>query len=83
MFSKPKEIPEPPKIYLVMTEDGDIKGAFLDQASAEYAVGEANEGHAPFEPYFVNDIEIKASESHWRSHCRVGKAREKTEDDLK
>ena len=88
MFSKPEGKPEPPKVYIVMTEDGAIAGAYLDPAAAEYAAGEANAEHQPeFEPFFVNDVEIKASPSDWRAHCHVCQAREafykKTEDDLK
>ena len=85
MFSK---IPEPPQIFLVMTEDGDVSvGAFLDEPSAQSVADKANEGHAGFEPYFVNEVEVHAQDHQWRDRCPVCQAREafyrRTQDDGK
>ena len=93
MFSKPEKKPEPPKIYFVRTEDegcndGEIKGAFLNEEEAEKAAEEKNKEHAPeFKPYFVDELEIIGESHEWHRLCPVCQAREafykKTEDDLK
>jgi hypothetical protein len=63
-------------IYLAMTEEGAIAGAFLDEKLAELKCIEANREHQPhFSPYFVNDVEVLAAPSEWMKHCPACKAR--------